>query len=99
MQEASFPKKFLDEYRLDDPAAQNLLEPVVDNAKSDTGNLDSAFELMAKAGIKPEEALNRLVPEAYMSNPDPDDQLTAFYEYHGGSQEAWDGPALMILVE
>lgn len=42
-----------------------------------------------------------LVPEAYTSRPDLDQQpdLKAFYEYNGGIQEAWDGPALLVFSD
>eukprot|EP00746_Dinoflagellata_sp_MGD_P001211 gnl/MRDRNA2_/MRDRNA2_102258_c0_seq1.p1 gnl/MRDRNA2_/MRDRNA2_102258_c0~~gnl/MRDRNA2_/MRDRNA2_102258_c0_seq1.p1 ORF type:complete len:1776 (-),score=315.85 gnl/MRDRNA2_/MRDRNA2_102258_c0_seq1:378-5705(-) len=97
--ETSFPVDFLKKYNLKDSSSKNYLEPIVDNGKSDTANLDSAFELLVKAGVQPQEALQRLVPEAYMSNPDPADRINAFFEYHASQQEAWDGPALMMFSD
>ena len=77
------------------------LEPVVDMAKSDSANLDSAFELLVRAGRDATEGLMVLVPEAYTSLPDLESRpaLKAFYEYHGGIQEAWDGPALLVFSD
>lgn len=77
------------------------LEPVVDVAKSDSANLDSAFELLVRAGRDAAEGLMVLVPEAYTSLPDLESRpaLQAFYDYHSGIQEAWDGPALLVFSD
>ena len=41
-----------------------------------------------------------LVPEAYKNQPALDDkpEITAFYDYYSGLQEAWDGPALLVYT-
>ena len=46
------------------------------------------------------EALMMLVPEAYKNQPALDDkpEITAFYDYYSGLQEAWDGPALLVCT-
>lgn len=73
----------------------------MDTHKSDSANLDSAFELLVRAGKETTESLMALVPEAYTSLPDLDSrpELKAFYEYHAGIQEAWDGPALLVFSD
>lgn len=84
-----------------DTQGSSALEPVVDTAKSDSANLDSAFELLVRAGKEPTEGLMVLVPEAHTSRPDLADRpdVQAFFEYHAGIQEAWDGPALLVFSD
>jgi len=84
-----------------DTQAAKDLEPVVDMAKSDSANLDSALELLVRAGRDATEGLMVLVPEAYTSLPDLESRpaLKAFYEYHSGIQESWDGPALLVFSD
>jgi glutamate synthase (ferredoxin) len=73
-------------------------EPLVDNRKSDSANLDSTFELLVQSGADAEESLMIMVPEAYKSQPELEarPEVTAFYEFWEGHQEAWDGPALLV---
>jgi len=42
-----------------------------------------------------------MVPEAFKNQPDLDKypEITDFYEYYSGLQEAWDGPALLVFSD
>ena len=43
-----------------------------------------------------------LVPEAYRNHPELDatfPEVTDFYDYFAGMQEAWDGPALLVFTD
>ncbi|BFM40119.1 glutamate synthase large subunit [Synechocystis sp. LKSZ1] len=77
------------------------LTPVVNPANSDSYNLDSAMELLVRTGRSPLEAMMILVPEAYRNQPALKDypEIVDFYEYYGGFQEAWDGPALLVFSD
>ena len=68
--------------------------PLVDNRKSDSGNLDSVLESYVRADYSPTEAIMVLAPEAYRGNPtwNDNDDVAAFYEFHAPMQESWDGP-------
>lgn len=77
------------------------LTPVVNPANSDSYNLDSVMELLVRTGRSPLEAMMILVPEAYRHQPALKDypEIVDFYEYYGGFQEAWDGPALLVFSD
>jgi glutamate synthase (ferredoxin) len=74
------------------------LDPLTNGKMSDSSNLDEAVSLAVRAGKTPMEALMMLVPEAYKNQPALLDkpEVTAFYDYYSGLQEAWDGPALLV---
>eukprot|EP00281_Chroomonas_sp_CCMP1168_P021546 CAMPEP_0206230908 /NCGR_PEP_ID=MMETSP0047_2-20121206/10538_1 /ASSEMBLY_ACC=CAM_ASM_000192 /TAXON_ID=195065 /ORGANISM="Chroomonas mesostigmatica_cf, Strain CCMP1168" /LENGTH=2187 /DNA_ID=CAMNT_0053654419 /DNA_START=28 /DNA_END=6591 /DNA_ORIENTATION=+ len=77
------------------------LDPLSDARCSDSGNLDMCVELLIRAGKSPMEALMIMVPEAYKNQPDLEDkqEITDFYNYYSGLQEAWDGPALLVFSD
>ena len=77
------------------------LKPIVNPENSDSANLDSVVELLINSGRDPQEALMILVPEAYLNQPDLHSypEITEFYEYYAGLQEAWDGPALVAFTD
>jgi glutamate synthase (ferredoxin) len=77
------------------------LTPIVNNANSDSYNLDSVMELLVRTGHSPLEAAMVLVPEAYLLQPELKNypEIVDFYEYYRGLQEAWDGPALLVFSD
>jgi glutamate synthase (ferredoxin) len=75
------------------------LEPMIQEGGSDSACLDNAIELLVRSGRTPMHALMMLTPEAYKTNPDVDDSLRAFYDYHGGLVEPWDGPAAIACSD
>ncbi|OIP68521.1 MAG: glutamate synthase subunit alpha [Oscillatoriales cyanobacterium CG2_30_40_61] len=77
------------------------LIPFVDATNSDSANLDNCLELLVRTGRCPLEALMIMVPEAYQNQPNLKDlpEITDFYEYYSGIQEAWDGPALLVFSD
>lgn len=77
------------------------LHPIVNMDNSDSFNLDSAMEMLVRAGRSPMEAAMILVPEAYKNQPSLKDhpEITDFYDYHAGLQEPWDGPALLAFSD
>ena len=77
------------------------LKPIVNQENSDSANLDAVVELLVNSGRDPEEALMILVPEAYLNQPELNNnsEITDFYEYYSGIQEAWDGPALVAFTD
>jgi glutamate synthase (ferredoxin) len=79
----------------------NLLEPIVDESRSDSANLDGVFELMCKSRHRVSCALMALVPMAYENEPALKDnpEIVDFYRFHGGLLEAWDGPALLVFSD
>ncbi|ELS34222.1 MULTISPECIES: glutamate synthase large subunit [Pseudanabaena] len=77
------------------------LLPILKPNESDSATLDHVFELLIETGHSPLEAMMILVPEAYENQPDLSDrpEITDFYEYYSGLQEAWDGPALLAFSD
>ncbi len=77
------------------------LQPILNLDNSDSGTLDNVLELLVQSGRSPIEGLMMMVPEAYKNQPELDKypEITDFYEYYGGLQEAWDGPALLSFSD
>lgn len=77
------------------------LKPIVNPEASDSANLDNVMELLVQSGRSPLEALMILIPEAYQNQPDlaTNPEIIDFYEYYGGIQEPWDGPALVVFSD
>ncbi len=77
------------------------LKPVVNEAFSDSANLDATLELLVRSGRPITDSLLTLVPEAFRDQPELVDKpaIQAFYEYSACTQEAWDGPALLVFSD
>ncbi|WP_396134916.1 glutamate synthase large subunit, partial [Chamaesiphon sp. OTE_8_metabat_110] len=77
------------------------LQPILNLDNSDSGTLDNVLELIVRSGRSPIEGLMMMVPEAYKNQPELDKypEITDFYEYYSGLQEAWDGPALLAFSD
>src|SRR5262249_19183954 len=70
------------------------LAPVVSLTGSDSLSLDNTLELLYHGGRSLPHALMMLVPEPWAElSPD----LRAFYDYHAGLIEQWDGPAALAF--
>ena len=81
--------------------AANDLNPVVNEAFSDSANLDATLELMVRSGRSITDSLITLVPEAFRNQPELENRpdVTAMYEFNAGIQEPWDGPALLVFAD
>jgi len=79
----------------------DVLKSTVHIDNSDSATLDNVLELLVRSGRSPLESLMIMVPEAYQNQPDLDNypEITDFYEYYSGIQEAWDGPALLVFSD
>jgi len=77
------------------------LDPLIAPDGSDSASLDDALEVFLRAGKTVDEALMILIPEAYRDHPSFKDSpaVSDFYEYYGGLQEPWDGPALIVFSD
>ncbi len=81
--------------------AASDLKPVVNSSFSDSANLDATLELLVRSGRSITESLLTLVPEAFRDQPELNNQpeIKAFYEFSACTQEAWDGPALLVFSD
>ena len=73
------------------------LIPVLTDEGSDSTSLDEALELLVRSGRDPLHALTMLIPDA--PQREVDDALTAFYDFHAGLVEPWDGPAAVAFSD
>ncbi|MDP8987152.1 MAG: glutamate synthase-related protein, partial [Actinomycetota bacterium] len=78
---------------------EELIRPVLDPHDSDSGKLDSAVELLVRAGRDVRHAVAMLVPEAWENARDLDPDVRGFYRYHSTLMEPWDGPAGLVFTD
>lgn len=76
----------------------SFLIPVTDPDNSDSANLDALVELLALSGRSLPHVLMMLVPEAWEDNNRMEVDRKAFYKYHSGLMEPWDGPAALFFT-
>ncbi len=72
-----------------------LLAPPVSQDGSDSLTFDNALELLHHGGRTLPRALMMMVPEPWEQLPEMDPARRAFYDYHAGLLEQWDGPAAL----
>jgi glutamate synthase (ferredoxin) len=78
-----------------DGTATGALQPVVSLEGSDSLSLDDVVGLLYHGGRSLPHALMMLVPEPWEQLPEMDPARRAFYEFHAGLVEPWDGPAAL----
>src|SRR5215217_7580663 len=78
-----------------DGTAVDELQPVVSWEGSDSLSLDDVVGLLYHGGRSLQHALMMLVPEPWEQLPEMDPARRAFYEFHAGLVEQWDGPAAL----
>ena len=78
---------------------EELFHPVLDPSDSDSGQLDSAVELVVRGGRDIRHAIAMLIPEAWEGARDLDPEVRCFYRYHASLVEPWDGPAGVIFTD
>ncbi|HZD65443.1 MAG TPA: glutamate synthase central domain-containing protein, partial [Acidimicrobiales bacterium] len=76
-----------------------LFQPVLDEADSDSGQLDAAVELLCRGGRDVRHAVAMLVPEAWEGARELPASVLGFYRYHACLMEPWDGPAGLIFTD
>jgi glutamate synthase (ferredoxin) len=78
---------------------EELFRPVLNPTDSDSGMLDSAVELLIRAGRDIRHAIAMLVPEAWEGARDLHPEVRGFYRYHACLMEPWDGPAGLVFTD
>ncbi|MFN2626934.1 MAG: glutamate synthase-related protein, partial [Mycobacteriales bacterium] len=78
---------------------EELVRPVIEPDGSDSAMLDNAVELVVRAGRDVRHALAMLVPPAWEEDERLPDAVRAFYAYHAGLVEPWDGPAGLVFSD
>jgi glutamate synthase (ferredoxin) len=72
---------------------------IVDTRGSDSAMLDNVLELLAMGGRDVRHALTMLVPPAWEQAGDLPPQVRAFFSWHAGLMEPWDGPAALSVSD
>ena len=75
------------------------LGPLVSLSGSDSQSLDNMLEVLVAGGLDVLVAMRVLMPPAWTSREDLDEDLEAFYEYYALHSEPWDGPAGIVLCD
>ncbi|GAA5192166.1 glutamate synthase large subunit [Ferrimonas gelatinilytica] len=88
------------QYKFRTPLIPDLQEaaPFVNQSGSDSSSLDNMLELLLAGGMDIKRAMRLLIPPAWQSNPDMDNDLKAFYDFNSMHMEPWDGPAGVVLT-
>jgi glutamate synthase (ferredoxin) len=75
------------------------LSPVISLTGSDSASLDNVVELLYHGGRSLPHALMMLVPEPWEQLPEMPAERRAFYDFHAGLVEQWDGPAALAFTD
>ncbi len=75
------------------------LFPVLTPGASDSASFDEALELLTLGGYELPHAVLMMIPEAWENDARMDPARRAFYAYHAGLMEAWDGPASITFTD
>ncbi|HEY3200991.1 MAG TPA: glutamate synthase central domain-containing protein, partial [Actinomycetes bacterium] len=75
------------------------LFPVLTPGASDSASFDEALELLTLGGYELPHAVLMMIPEAWENDARMDRTRRAFYAYHAGLMEAWDGPASITFTD
>ena len=75
------------------------IRPIILPGASDSASFDNVLELLTMAGRSVPHAMMMMIPEAWERDHRMGDELKAFYAYHAGLLEPWDGPAAMVFTD
>lgn len=75
------------------------LLPLIPEGQSDSASLDNMFELLVAAGRPLDTAMMMLIPQAWGENYHMGRDVRAFFDYHSGIMEPWDGPSAVVFSD
>ena len=73
--------------------------PVCDPNLSDSGNFDNVIDFLLRENYSIPRTLMMMIPEAWQNDEQMSTAKRAFYEYHDGLMEPWDGPACICFTD
>ncbi|GGI69516.1 glutamate synthase large subunit [Shewanella gelidii] len=87
-------------YKFSAPLLPDLQQaaPFVNESGSDSSSLDNMLEMLLSGGMDLYRAMRLLIPPAWQSNPEMDEELKAFYDFNSMHMEPWDGPAGIVMT-
>jgi len=74
-------------------------KPIIRPGGSDSASLDNVVDFLMASGRSLPHVMMMLVPEAWAKDKTMDPELRAFYQYHAGLVEPWDGPAALVFTD
>ena len=74
-------------------------KPIVRPGGSDSASLDNVVDFLVAGGRSLPHVMMMLVPEAWATQNEMNDEKRAFYEYHAALVEPWDGPAALLFTD
>jgi glutamate synthase (NADPH/NADH) large chain len=74
-------------------------KPIIVPGGSDSASLDNLVDFLVAGGRSLPHVMMMLVPEAWEGHDEMPAERRAFYEYHAGLVEPWDGPAALLFTD
>jgi glutamate synthase (NADPH) large chain len=81
------------------PLPLSELTPIITPDMSDSASFDEVVELLVHAGRSLPHAVLMMIPEAWERSTGMSPERRAFYRYHAGLMEPWDGPASVTFCD
>jgi glutamate synthase (NADPH) large chain len=81
------------------PLPVSALTPIVTPDMSDSASFDEVVELLVNSGRSLPHAVLMMIPEAWERSTAMTPERRAFYRYHAGLMEPWDGPASITFCD
>jgi len=81
------------------PLPMSELTPIITPNMSDSASFDEVVELLVHSGRSLPHAVLMMIPEAWERAPGMSPDRRAFYRYHAGLMEPWDGPASVTFCD
>jgi glutamate synthase (NADPH) large chain len=81
------------------PLSVSELTPIVTPNMSDSASFDEVVELLVHSGRSLPHAVLMMIPEAWERSTAMSPARRAFYRYHAGLMEPWDGPASVTFCD
>ncbi len=75
------------------------LFPILDEEGSDSSSFDECLELLHMGGRSLPHAVLMMIPEPWENHEEMTAGRRAFYQFHAGMMEPWDGPALIAFTD
>jgi glutamate synthase (NADPH/NADH) large chain len=81
------------------PLPVSELTPIITPDMSDSASFDEVVELLVHSGRSLPHAILMMIPEAWERSTNMSPERRAFYRYHAGLMEPWDGPASVTFCD
>ncbi len=91
-------EKYMDKVSKDQPEFSKVF-PVCDPFSSDSGNFDNVVDFLMRASRSIPHSIMMMIPEAWQNDTDMPEYKKAFYQYHDGIMEPWEGPASICFTD